>query len=229
MPDAAVGQAARSRRSRRTPKGVNPDDRIALALLGIVLVGVVVSGIQPHDRRVWLLEVLPWLALLGMVVVLDRRYRMTSLSHFAIAALCLIFLFGAHYTYSRVPFGLWLRDELDLQRNPYDRIAHFMGGFVGGILLREVLLRRTRLVRQWRTFALVSMVVLALAAVYEILEWWIALATRQEASEFLAHQGDEWDTQWDMVLAVLGASLAQLIFARMHDSQMRARGLKREL
>jgi putative membrane protein len=204
------------------------DDRLALALLGLVLAGVVVSGIAPADQRVWFLEVVPWLGLLGWIVAVHRRTPLTPLAHVAIASLCLVFVVGAHYTYSHVPLGLEIRDALGLRRNPYDRFAHFGGGFVGGIVAREVLLRRTRLVRGGRTFLIVCLVVLAWAAVYEILEWWIAVATGREAREFLATQGDEWDTQWDMFLGLLGAVVAQALFSRLHDRQMRDRGLKRE-
>jgi putative membrane protein len=124
--------------------------------------------------------------------------------------------------------GLWVRDVLALRRNPYDRIVHFMGGFVGGILVREALLRRTRLVRGWRTFVIVSLICLAGAALYEILEWWIAAATKTGAPEFLAMQGDQWDTQWDMFLGLLGAALAQPLLGRLQDRQMRKHGYKKE-
>jgi putative membrane protein len=204
------------------------DDRLALVLLTSVLAGVVVAGISPHDFGVFLLEVVPWLTLLALVAAFHRRYPMTPLSHLAIAGLCALFVIGAHYTYSRVPFGLWLRDALELRRNPYDRAVHFAGGFVGGLLVREAVLRRTRLVRGGRTFAIVSLVCLAGAALYEILEWWIAVAVGKGASQFLAMQGDEWDTQWDMFLALLGAVLAQTLLGRVQDRQMRVRGIKRD-
>ena len=205
-----------------------PDDRLALALLAIVLVTLVAAGITPHDRAVFALEVTPWVVLVGALVAFHRRLQLTPLSHCAVAALCLLFVIGAHYTYSRVPLGDWLRDAFELRRNPYDRIVHFAGGAVGGLLIREALLRRTRLVRSWRTFFIVSLLALAGAALYEILEWWIAIAVGRDASQFLAMQGDQWDTQWDMFLGLLGAALAQGLFGRLQDRQMRSRGLKRE-
>ena len=204
------------------------DNRLALALLVLVLVALVVSGIAPHDRRVFALEVVPWVTLLGIAVAIHPRFPLTPVSHVASAALCLLLVVGAHYTYTRVPIGLWLRDALGLERNPYDRVVHFAGGFVAGLLAREGLLRRTRLVRGWRTFFLVSLVCLAGGALYEILEWWLAVLARRDASQFLAMQGDQWDTQWDMLLALLGAMLAQLSLGRLQDAQMRSRGLKRE-
>lgn len=204
------------------------DDRLALGLLVAVGLALAVAAIAPHDRRVFVLEAGPWVVLLAGLAAAHRRFPLTPISHVAVFGLCLLFVVGAHYTYSRVPFGLWLRDELALTRNPYDRLVHFAGGFVGGVLVREVLLRRTRLVRGWRTFGIVSMVVLAGAALYEILEWWIAVLVGREASEFLAMQGDPWDTQADMLLGLLGGALAQLCLARLQDRQMRTRGLKRE-
>lgn len=204
------------------------DDRLALALLALVLAALVAAGIEPYDRRVFALEVVPWVVLLGIVATIHPRYPMTPVSHFAIAALCLLLALGAHYTYTRVPIGLRIRDVLGLERNPYDRVVHLAGGFVGGLLVREALLRRTRLVRGWRTFFLVCLVCLAGGALYEILEWWIAVLAKRGASQFLAMQGDQWDTQWDMLLALLGGALAQASLDRLQDRQMRNRGFKRE-
>ena len=204
------------------------DDRLPAGLLALVLAALVVAGIDPHDRRVFALEVGPWVVLLVGLVAMHRRWRMTPVSYVAIAVLCLLFVVGAHYTYSRVPAGFWLRDALALTRNPYDRIVHFAGGFVLALVVREALLRRTRLVRSWRTAFVVAMVCLAGGALYEILEWWIAVAADQGASTFLAMQGDEWDSQWDMLLALLGAAIAQGLLSRLQDRQMRTHGLRRE-
>ena len=204
------------------------DDRLPAGLLALVLVSLVAAGIAPHDRRVFWLEVGPWLVLLAGLVATHRRYPMTPIAYFAIAALCLLFVVGAHYTYSRVPLGFRIRDALGLSRNPYDRIVHFAGGFVAGIVVREALLRRTRLVRGWRTATVVALVCLAGGAIYEIVEWWIAIAAHRGASDFLAMQGDQWDSQWDMLLALLGAVVAQGLLSRLHDRQMRRYGLKRD-
>jgi putative membrane protein len=204
------------------------DDRRALALLGVVVAGLAVSGVDPADHRVWVLEVAPWVLVVAALAVIHPRFPLTPVTQLAVFGLCLLFLGGAHHTYSRVPVGLWLRDHLGLVRNPYDRIVHFAGGFVGALVLREVLLRRTRLVRGPRTFAIVSAVALAGAALYEIVEWWIAVAVKRSAEEFLAMQGDEWDTQWDMFLALVASMLAQALLSRLQDRQMAVRGLKRE-
>jgi putative membrane protein len=204
------------------------DDRLAAGLLALVLVALVAAGIAPYDRRVFALEVGPWIVLLAGLVAIHGRYPMTPVSYVAIAVLCLLFVVGAHYTYTRVPAGLWLRDALGLARNPYDRVVHFAGGFVLALLVREALLRRTRLVRSWRTAFVVALICLAGGALYEILEWWIAVLAGQGASTFLAMQGDEWDSQWDMLLALLGAVVAQGLLSRLQDRQMRSRGLRRE-
>ena len=204
------------------------DDRLPAGLLGLVLVSLVAAGIAPHDRRVFWLEVGPWLVCLAGLVAIHRRHPMTPIAYLVIAGLCLLFVAGAHYTYSRVPLGFWIRDALGLSRNPYDRIVHFAGGFAGAIVVREALLRRTRLVRGWRTATVVALVCLAGGAVYEIVEWWIAIAVHRGAQDFLAMQGDQWDTHWDMLLALLGAVVAQVLLSRLHDRQMRRYGLKRE-
>src|SRR5687767_9245939 len=120
------------------------DDRLPAGLLALVLAALVVAGIDPHDRRVFTLEVGPWVVLLVGLVAIHPSWRMTPVSYVAIAVLCLFFVVGAHYTYSRVPAGFWLRDALGLTRNPYDRIVHFAGGFVLALVVREALLRRTR-------------------------------------------------------------------------------------
>ena len=204
------------------------DDRLPAGLLALVLVALVAAGITPYDRRVFWLEVGPWLVCLAGLVATHRRHRMTPLAYLVIAGLCLLFVVGAHYTYSRVPLGFRIRDALGLSRNPYDRIVHFAGGFAGGIVVREALLRRTRLVRGWRTAMVVSLVCLAGGAIYEIVEWWLAVATHHGANAFLAMQGDEWDSQWDMLLALIGAAVAQALLSRLHDRQMRRYGLGRE-
>ena len=204
------------------------DDLLPAGLLGLVLMSLVAAGIAPHDRRVFWLEVGPWLVCLAGLVATHRRHPMTPIAYLVIAGLCLLFVVGAHYTYSRVPLGFRIRDALGLSRNPYDRIVHFAGGFAAAIVVREALLRRTRLVRGWRTATVVALVCLAGGAIYEIVEWWIAIAAHRGAHDFLAMQGDEWDSQWDMLLALLGAVVAQGLLSRLHDRQMRRYGLKRE-
>jgi putative membrane protein len=142
----------------------------------------------------------------------------------------LILILGGHYTYAETPIGFWLQDLFGFARNPYDRIGHFAQGFIPAIVAREILVRRSPLGESMRRgpsssagkwlFFLVCCVCLAISAFYEFLEWWSALILGEDAQAFLATQGDEWDTQWDMLLALLGAIASQLAFSRIHDRQL---------
>jgi putative membrane protein len=144
-----------------------------------------------------------------------------------LAVHAVILMVGGHYTYAEVPLGFWVRDALGLARNHYDRLGHFAQGFVPAILAREVLLRNTSLRRGGWLFFLVVCVCLAFSAFYELVEWWTALISGEGATAFLGTQGDVWDTQWDMCLALVGALTAQLLLARAHDRQLMARGFIR--
>jgi putative membrane protein len=129
-------------------------------------------------------------------------------------------MLGGHYTYARVPLGFWLQDGFDLARNHYDRIGHLAQGFVPAILAREILVRLSPLKSGGWLFFLVCCVVLAVSAGYEFVEWWAALLYGAEADEFLATQGDVWDTQWDMLLALIGGLVSQLLLSGWHDRQL---------
>jgi putative membrane protein len=191
---------------------------LLLLLVGAVL--LVVSGIGPRDRTTWWLEVAPILIAAPILVATARRFRLTPLAYRLIFVHALILMLGAHYTYAEVPPGFWLKDALGLARNPYDRLGHFVQGFVPAIVAREVLLRRSPLEPgRWLTFLVLS-VCLAISALYELVEWWAALIGGQGADAFLGTQGDQWDTQWDMLVALLGAAIALLILSRLHDRQI---------
>jgi putative membrane protein len=189
----------------------------ALALALIVMGGaLLLSAVAPYERGTWLMEVFP--VLVAMLLWLTRRrFPLTPLSVGLIAVFALILETGGHYSYARVPLGFWLRDALSLTRNNFDRIGHFMQGFVPAMVAREILLRRTPLRPGGWLFVLVTAVCLAISACYEFIEWWSALLLGAGASDFLATQGDPWDTQWDMFLAFCGAMTAQLLLARAHD------------
>jgi len=191
------------------------------ALLGIVLAALVVSGIGPADRATWLLEVFPVLIGAPLLVATRRRFSLSRLLVWLLAAHALILILGGHYTYAKVPPGFWVQDALGLARNHYDRLGHFAQGFVPAILAREILLRLSPLGRGGWLFLLVTCVCLAFSALYELLEWWTALAAGEAATAFLGTQGDIWDTQWDMFLALVGALSAQLTLARAHDRSLR--------
>ena len=192
----------------------------------LVLVGAVLlwSGIAPFDRATWWLEVAPVLIAAPLLVSTARRFPLTPLLYALIAAHAVILIIGGHYTYARVPAGFWVQDWLGLARNHYDRLGHFAQGFEPAILARELLLRRTPLRRGGWLFLLATACCLAFSAFYELVEWWTALLAGDGATDFLATQGDPWDTQWDMFLALLGALAAQLALSRLHDAQLRSRG-----
>jgi len=201
------------------------ETRINLMLLVTVAIAMAVSAYRPHDWATWWLEVAPVLAVAPVLIVSYGRFRFTPLAYWLIALHALILILGAHYTYARVPPGFWLQEALDLQRNHYDRLGHLAQGFVPAIVAREVLLRLTPLSRGAWLFFLVTCVCLAFSAFYEMIEWWVALVAGAEAEAFLATQGDVWDTQWDMFLALIGAIAAQLLLGGWHDRQLAAHGL----
>jgi len=189
-------------------------------LLGLCAAGLVLSGIGPKDRFTWLLEVAPVLVAGPLLVATRRRVPLTPLAYRLIFLHALVLMLGGHYTYAEVPLGEWARDLLGFSRNHYDRLGHFVQGFVPAILAREVLLRRTPLRRGGWLFTLTTAVCLAISALYELLEWGTAVATGTAADAFLGTQGDVWDSQWDMFLALVGALTAQVLLARRHDREL---------
>jgi putative membrane protein len=194
--------------------------RTFLALLVIVAVALVVSGIRPYDPLTWWLEVLPVLIVVPILIATRRRFRLSPLAYVLIALHALVLIVGGHYTYARVPLGFWMQDWFDFARNHYDRIGHLMQGFVPAIVARELLLRTTSLERGPWLITIVTLSILGVSAFYEFIEWWIALAAGSAATDFLGTQGDVWDTQWDMFCAFCGALVAQLTLGRLHDAQL---------
>ena len=196
------------------------ETREAVALLVLAAIALVVSGIGVHDRATWVLEIAPILIAAPLLYFTWRPFRLTPLAYRLIFLHALILIIGGHYTYAHVPLGFWLQDLFDFARNPYDRIGHFAQGFVPAIIAREILLRRSPLRPGKWTFFIVCCICLAISAVYEFIEWWAALILGQGAQEFLGTQGDPWDTQWDMFMALVGAVTAQLLLSRIHDRQL---------
>lgn len=189
-------------------------------LLSIVLAVLAWSGWQPKDLLTWFLEVVPVLIGLPLLILTFRRFPLTPLTYALLTIHAVILMVGGHYTYSEMPLFNWLRDLLELSRNHYDRFGHIAQGFIPAIVAREILLRRSPLQTGKWLFFLVICVCLTISACYEFLEWWVALASGDEAVAFLATQGDVWDTQWDMFLALCGALAAQLMLAHWHDRQL---------
>ena len=189
-------------------------------LLGVGAAALLASGIAPHDRLTWLLEVAPILIAVPVLVATARRFPLTPLAYRLIFVHALILMLGGHYTYAEVPLGDWVADALGLARNPYDRLGHLAQGFVPAIVVREILIRRSPLRSgKWLTF-LVVCVCLAISSAYELVEWWSALIGGENADAFLGTQGDQWDTQWDMFTALVGAIAALALLGRYHDRQI---------
>jgi len=196
--------------------------RVTPARLWVVGAALVLlwSGIGPHDRTTWWLEVFPVLLGAPLLLASERRFPLTPLLYGLLFLHAVILMVGGHHTYARVPLGFWAQDVFDLARNHYDRLGHFAQGFVPAILAREVLLRRTPLRPGGWLFFLVFTICVAFSACYELLEWLSAVLGAEAAADFLGTQGDVWDTQWDMLLAGLGAITAQLALSRVHDAEL---------
>jgi putative membrane protein len=201
---------------------VRREDRLPLTLLGIDLLALLVSGIQPRDRLTWWMEVAPFLLALPILLATYRRFRFTNLVYVLIAVHACVLFLGGHYTYAEVPLGFWAQRVLGLARNDYDRVGHFFQGFVPALITREVLLRRTPLrPGGWLTLLVLS-VCLAFSALYELVEWGAAVTLHQGAEAFLGTQGDPWDTQEDMATCLVGAITSLLLLSRWHDRQLAA-------
>jgi putative membrane protein len=192
------------------------------ALLALVIVALVVTGIRPYDRLTWLLETVWVIVGIPVVLLTWRRFPLTTLLCCLLAGHALILIYGGLHTYARTPLGDWLRDVFDLSRNPYDRIGHFAQGFVPAILVREILVRRSPLGGSRWLPVLVVCACLAFSALFEMIEWWSAVIGGSAADDFLATQGDVWDTQWDMFTALVGAIAALVALSRPHDRQLAA-------
>jgi putative membrane protein len=185
---------------------------ISVALLFVAL------GIAPRtDRGTWAAEVAPVAIALPLLVATYRRFRFTDLAYRLMAVHAVVLVVGGYYSYAEVPLGFWVRDALELSRNHYDRLGHFMQGFVPAIVARELLVRTSPLRPGGWLFALVTLSVLGISAFYELIEWWSAVLVADGAVAFLGTQGDVWDAQWDMFLALGGALTALLVLGAAHD------------
>jgi putative membrane protein len=185
--------------------------------LGIFFITLLWSGINPKDYPTWMLETAPALIALIALFMTRQRFRLTNLTYNLILIHSLILMVGAHYTYAEVPLFDWLQDVFNLERNNYDKVGHLAQGFVPAIVAREILIRNHVLRNiKWLNFFIVC-ICLAISAVYELLEWCVALVSSEAAEAFLGTQGDHWDTQSDMAFALLGAILALVLLRKTHD------------
>ena len=201
------------------------DGRYEIALLLSLLAILIWSGIEPHDRFTWFLEVAPVLIGVPILIYIWPRFRLTPVVYTLLWIHAVILMVGGKYTYAEVPIGFWLQDTFGFARNHYDRIGHFAQGFIPAMLAREILIRKSPLRgSRWLPFVVVS-ICLAFSAFYELIEFWTALVAGGGAEAFLGTQGDVWDTQWDMQMALVGAIVALLALSRLHDRELERMGL----
>ena len=200
---------------------ITPGNIELLLLLVLYLIGFSLLAINPHDRADWAMENLFPIAQLVAVIITYRHFKFTRLAYYMIFIYLFVQSWGGHFTYAEAaPFN-WLRDHFQLKRNDYDRLAHFMLGFLVAIPVREILMQVIQTSRRWLAFITAS-IILAIGAFYEFIEWWVAvLATPNLGDKFLGTQGDIWDTQWEMFLALVGAVITLALFAKRHDREMR--------
>ena len=199
---------------------VEEDGSMKWLWIGIYIAVLFWSGVHPKDQLTWFLEVAPALAG-GAVLLLTRRsFPLTPLIYLLILIHCVILMVGGHYTYAEVPLFDWIRDAVGGQRNNFDKLGHFAQGFVPAMIAREIMIRKKVVNgRGWRNFFIVCFC-LALSAFYELIEWWVAIASTTAADAFLGTQGYVWDTQSDMLLALIGAVTALAVLGRLHDRQL---------
>ncbi len=195
----------------------NIDYKRYLALYLILLISLTVLSAYNEHILKWVAQAIWVIVGIPLLLLTFRRFPLTHITYFFILLHMCILLTGAHYTYQKVPLGLWFQDWFELSRNHFDRVGHFAQGFVPALIVREVLIRRSCLQPGKWLFFLVVCVCMAISMVYEFLEWAIAIKFGKET---LAMQGDIWDTQWDMLMATVGAILAQVLFRNLQDKQL---------
>ena len=178
------------------------------------------SGINPKDQFTWFLEVLPAMIALVLILTTYHSFRLTSLLYFFILLHCIVLMVGGHYTYAEVPLFDGFNGLLTTERNNYDKLGHFFQGFVPALLAREILIRKNVVHgKAWLNFLILS-ICLGFSAFYELIEWWVAIAVGAESEEFLGTQGYAWDTQSDMLFALIGAVISLLVLSKAHGKQL---------
>ncbi|ADE10274.1 DUF2238 domain-containing protein [Sideroxydans lithotrophicus] len=197
------------------------NEPLILLLTGILLLAI--TAIHPHDYTTWWMETAPIFIAVPILVATYKNYRLTPLVYHLLFMHALILMVGGHYTYAEVPLGYWMEHWFGFMRNDYDKIGHFAQGFVPALLFRELLLRSSPLQRGKLLFTLVTASCLAVSASYELIEWAAAVTMGQGADAFLGTQGDPWDTQTDMLMALIGAVVAQMALGRLQDKQLERR------
>lgn len=182
------------------------------------------SGINPKDRLTWALEVFPAVIAIVVLAYTYRSFRLTPLVYTLLLAHCIILMVGGHYTYAEVPLFDYFKDLFGFTRNNFDKLGHLAQGFVPALVARELLIRKNVIAGSlWRNFFIICFC-LAVSAFYEIIEWWVALASGEGADAFLGTQGYIWDTQSDMWFALMGAVAGLILLSKWHDRQLAALG-----
>jgi putative membrane protein len=203
-------------------------EQVLLFLLSMIVLLLVGTAVNPYDRTTWFMEVAPVLIACPILLLTYRRFPLTSLLYGLIFVHAIILISGGAYTYARVPLGFWMQDLFSFSRNNYDRIGHFLQGFVPALLMREILLRKKYVSSRRMAAFLALCTAMALSAWYELLEWAAAVSLGQAADAFLGTQGDPWDTQWDMFMCFIGALVALLSLSRVQDRQIHNLRMVRE-
>lgn len=202
---------------------MRPSDRLPAVLLSLLVVLSIATLWNPPAGRVsWILEVGPGLAGVAVLIAVYRRFRMSNVVYVSVFLHVLILIYGGYYTYAMTPLGNWARDTFHWQRNHYDRVGHLALGVFPALYTREILLRTSPLRRGKWLFFMVCSICLAIGAFWELLEWWTALIVASDVgTAFLGSQGDVWDAQWDMLLALVGAIISLVAFGALHDRSMK--------
>ncbi|MDD2829204.1 MAG: DUF2238 domain-containing protein [Sulfuricurvum sp.] len=187
----------------------------------IIILLLLYSGIYAYDRVTWLMEIFPIIIVLPVLIKTYKSFPLTTLLYSVIFLHMIVLIFGGMYTYARVPLGFEIAQWLEMDRNPYDKIGHFMQGFSPALISYEVLIRGNYINGKKMLLFIVVSIVLAISATYELIEWGAALWMGQGADEFLGTQGYMWDTQSDMFFALIGAIIALSVFRKIHDKAIR--------
>ncbi|KHD13666.1 DUF2238 domain-containing protein [Clostridium butyricum] len=191
-----------------------------LILLVMLLSILIWSVIEPKDLFIWFLEVLPVILGVAVLICIYPKYRFSNFIYVLITIESIILIVGGHYTYAEMPIFNWIRDTFDLSRNYYDRLGHFMQGFIPAMIAREIIIRNKVINKKKYLSFIVICICLAISASYELIEFVVAKLTGNAADAFLGTQGDVWDTQWDMLMALIGSVTSLSLFSRYHDKKL---------
>ena len=194
--------------------------RFHLILLVMLLSILIWSVIEPKDLFIWFLEVLPVIIGVSVLICIYPKYRFSNFIYVLITIESIILIVGGHYTYAEMPIFNWIRDTFDLSRNYYDRLGHFMQGFIPAMIAREIIIRNKFINKKKYLSFIVICICLAISASYELIEFVVAKLTGNAADAFLGTQGDVWDTQWDMLMALIGSVTSLSLFSRYHDKKL---------